>query len=169
MILFSWHQLNFPGLPLAASRFFQDFSRPWKDVRRPWEKMIWTLRFCSGFVCPDFGSFWKVLEDLGVRNLHEWNIHTVDGSEIRQTHQLRLGWSLADIPLFTTGFKNIQTVVVWDFWTINSRVPSSSSSLSLSIYIYLWNGLFTYIGQLPCGLRNTLKSGMMIQVNYWHR
>ena len=40
-----------------------------------------------------------------------------DGSEIRQTHQLRL---VAEIPFFTTGLGYIPGGWVWDFWTINS-------------------------------------------------
>ena len=74
---------------------------------------------------------------------------TLDASEIRQTHQLRLiNWN----PIICHGAFCIQTVVVWDFWTINSTMSSIHgmkryiyrSMIPISSCWYLW--------RIPMGL-----------------
>ena len=68
-----------------------------------------------------------------------------DGSEIWQTHQLRL---VVEVPLFTTGFKNIQTVVVFaGFLNISSDWISEGQIPNVDKFISLRSGDF--VGMYP--------------------
>jgi len=97
---------------------------------------------------------WEILRD-----------GTVDGSEIRLTHQLRL----VNLPLLT-GFYAIPGGWPWDFWTINSMFILSSTPCTVEVeHGFTWNchPLRFWTWLLPLIFRWKNRQTLWFQHKFW--